>query len=69
MERSYRGRNEHTVLHFSAFSVPKSVRLARMSEKSYELLCRMFAAEPERTKEELEPVLGKKFMGYNKWEL
>ena len=47
-----------------AFSVPKCVRLARMSEKSYELLCKMFSAVRERTKEELESILGKKFMGY-----
>ena len=47
-----------------AFSVPKCVRLARMSEKSYELLCKMFSAVPERTKEELESILEKKFMGY-----
>ena len=47
-----------------AFSVPKCVRLARMSEKSYGLLCKMFSAVPERTKEELESILGKKFMGY-----
>ena len=47
-----------------AFSVPKCVRLARMSEKPYELLCKMFSAEPERTKEELKSILGKKFMGY-----
>ena len=47
-----------------AFSVPKCVRLARMSEKSYELLCKMFSAVPERTKEELESLLGKMFMGY-----
>ena len=47
-----------------AFSVPKCVRLARMTEKSYELLCKMFSAVPERTKEELESILGKKFMGY-----
>ena len=45
-----------------AFSVPKCVRLARMSERSYELLCKMFSAVPERTKEELESILGKKFM-------
>ena len=37
-----------------AFAVPKCVRLARMSETSYELLCRIFSAVPERTKEELE---------------
>ena len=47
-----------------AFSVPKCVRLTRMSEKSYELLCKMFSAVPERTKEELESILGRKFMGY-----
>ena len=46
-----------------AFSVPKCVRLARMSEKSYELLCKMFTAVPEKTKEDLESILGKKFMG------
>ena len=47
-----------------AFSVPKCVRLTRMSEKSYELLCKMFSAVPERTKEELESIPGRKFMGY-----
>ena len=47
-----------------AFSVPKCVRLTRMSKKSYELLCKMFSAVPERTKEELESILGRKFMGY-----
>ena len=47
-----------------AFSVPKCVRLAIMSEKSYELLCKMFSAVPEKTKEELELIVGKKFMGY-----
>ena len=47
-----------------AFSVPKCVRLARMSEKSYELGCKMFSAVQERTKEELESILVKKFMGY-----
>ena len=35
-----------------------------MSVKSYELLCKMFSALPERTKEELEPILGKEFMVY-----
>ena len=47
-----------------AFSVPKFVRLTRMSEKSYELLCKIFSAVPERTKEELESILERKFMGY-----
>ena len=35
-----------------------------MSERSYELLCKMFSAVLERTKEELESIVGKKFMGY-----
>ena len=48
-----------------AFSVPKCVRLERMSEKHCELLCKMFAAVPERTKDELDSILGKKFMGYD----
>ena len=47
-----------------AFSVPRCVRLARVSERSYELSCKMFSAVPERTKEELESILGKMFMGY-----
>ena len=47
-----------------AFSVPKCVRLARMSEKSYDLLCEMFAAVPGRSKDELEPILGKKFLEF-----
>ena len=53
-------------MHFvdQAFSVPKSLRLQRISEKSYELLCKMFAAVPGRTKVELEPILGKRFMVY-----
>ena len=46
------------------FSLPICVTLARMSEKSYELLCKIFSAVPERTKEELESILGRKFMGY-----
>ena len=47
-----------------AFSVPKCIRLARTSEKSYELLCKMFSAVSEKSREELESILGKKFMGY-----
>ena len=35
-----------------------------MSERSYELLCNMFSAVPEKTMEELESILAKKFMGY-----
>ena len=47
-----------------AFSVPKCVKLARLSEKSYKLLCKLFEAVTGRTKIELEPSLGKTFMGY-----
>ena len=47
-----------------AFSVPKCLRLTRRSEKFYELLCKMFSAVAERTKEELESILGRKIMGY-----
>ena len=47
-----------------AFSVPKCVRLARMSERSNEILLKLLSAVPERTKEELESILRKKFMGY-----
>ena len=46
------------------FSVPKCVRLAKMSEKSYNLLCKKFSAVPKGTKKELEPIMGNKFMGY-----
>ena len=44
------------------FSVPKSVRLARILQLSYELLSKLFAEVPGRTKDELEPILGKRFM-------
>ena len=44
-----------------AFSVQKCVRLARMSVKFNELLCKMFTAVSGRTKD-LELLLGKKFM-------
>ena len=47
-----------------AFSVPKCVRVARKSEKSQELLCKMFSVVPERTKEELDSILGRMFMRY-----
>ena len=46
------------------FSVPKCVGLARTTAKSYKLLCTIFFAFPGRTKDELESILGKKFMLY-----
>ena len=30
--------------------------------KNYDLLCKMFDADPEKTKDGLEPILRKKFM-------
>ena len=56
-------KSTRTIVH-QAFSVPKCVRLARTSEKSYDLLCKMFSAAPEKTKEKLESILEKKFMRY-----
>ena len=42
-----------------AYSVPKRVRLAVMSAKSYDLLCcKMFAAVTYITRDKLEPKLG-----------
>ena len=49
------------------FVMPKCIRFARMSEKSYEWLCKLFAAVAERISENLEPILGKTFMGFASW--
>ena len=35
-----------------------------MSQKSYKLLCKMFTAVRERTRDERESILGNGFMGY-----
>ena len=51
-----------------AFSVPKCVRLARMSEKSYELLCKMFSAVPE-IQGGVRINTGKDVHGICQWEL
>ena len=62
-------------LHFVAVDVKKyendrgssllSAKVCEISENVRKiLLCKMFSAVPERTKEELESILGKKFMGY-----
>ena len=60
----FAGCKEHKDNSASNFLSTKFVRLARISEKSYELACKMFAAVPERIKNKLEPILEKKFMGY-----
>ena len=47
-----------------AFSVPKCVRLARMSESLTSYCVRFSQQFQKEPKEELESILGKKFMGY-----
>ena len=44
------------------FSVPKCVRLARMSERSYDLLTKIIRAVPKRSEGELQDVVGEEFM-------
>ena len=53
-------KSTRTIVH-QAFSVPKCVKIL---ENSYELLYKIISAVPDGTKEELESILGKKFMGY-----
>ena len=47
------------------FSVPKCVRLARMSERSYDLLVKIIRAVPKRSEGELQDVVGEEFMRLN----
>ena len=44
------------------FSVPKWVRLSRISEKSHELLAKNLRAVPEGSRDELEEIVGEDFM-------
>ena len=53
------------VLVGQLFSVPKCVRLARMSERSYDLLAKIIRAVPKRSEGELQDVVGEKFMRLN----
>ena len=53
------------VLVDQLFSVPKCVRLARMSERSYDLLVKIFRAVPKRSEGELQDVVGEEFMRLN----
>ena len=46
------------------FSVPKRVRLSRMSEKPHELLTKILRAVPERSRDEIEEIVGDNF---KKW--
>ena len=54
------------VLVDQLFSVPKCVRLARMSESSYDLLAKIIRAVPKRSEGELQDVVGEEFMRLNK---
>ena len=53
------------VLVDQLFSVPNCVRLARMSERSYDLLAKIFRAVPKRSESELQDVVGEEFMRLN----
>ena len=53
------------VLIDQLFSVPKCVRLARMSERSSDLLAKIFRAVPKRSEGELQDVVGEEFMRLN----
>ena len=53
------------VLVDQLFSVPKCVRLARMSETSYDVLAKIIRAFPKRSEGELQDVLGEEFMRLN----
>ena len=53
------------VLVDQLFSVPKCVRLARMSERSYDLLAKIVRAVPTRSDGELQDVMGEDFMRLN----
>ena len=50
------------VLVDQLFSVPKCVRLARMSERSYDLLTKIIWAVPKRSEGELQDIVGEDFM-------
>ena len=50
------------VLVDQLFSVPKSVRLAGRSERSYDLLTKIIRAVPKRSEGEMQDVVGENFM-------
>ena len=50
------------VLVDQLFYVPKCVRLAKMSERSYEFLAKIIRAVPKRSEGELQDVVGEEFM-------
>ena len=54
-------RTQQVLVH-QLFSVLKCVRLARMSERSYDLLTKIIRAVPKRSEGELLDVGGENFM-------
>ena len=56
-------RRQHRMIDL-LFLVPKCVRLSRMSEKSHELLTKIIRAVPERSRDEIEELVGEDFV---KW--
>ena len=54
------------VLIYHLFSVPKCVRLARMSDRSYDLLAKIIWTLPKRSEGDLQDVVGEEFMRLNK---
>ena len=58
----------HQVLVDHFLSVPKCVRLATMSERSYELLTKIILAVPKRSEGELQDVVGENFMKLSEFE-
>ena len=53
------------VLVDQLFSVPKCVRLARMSLRSYDLLAKIIRAVPKRSEGELQDLVGEEFKRLN----
>ena len=53
------------VLVDQLFSVPKCVRLARITERSYNLLKKIIRGVPKRSDGELQDVVGEEFMRLN----
>ena len=56
-------RTQHRLID-QLFSVPKCVRLSRMSERSHEMLRKSLRAVPESSGDELEEIVGEDFV---KW--
>ena len=56
-------RTQHRLID-QVLSVPKCVRLSGMSKKSHDLLTKIFREIPERSRDELEEIMGEKFVKF-----